>query len=165
MRILHVGFGFRPLRWGGLIAYAEDLMDAQVRHGHEVGYFFVGRAYPFMSRPRLRRWSRRGISMFEIVNHDVPIGGGYGTAFPELDLDHAPSEAMFAATLREFEPDVVHVQEMLGLPSSLFEVARRHEVPMLMTIEDYHALCPTLKLFDSDSKICDRLEPGEMCAV
>lgn len=165
MRILHIGFGFRPLRWGGLIAYAEDLMDAQVARGHDVGYFFVGRSYPFMARPRLKRWSRRDIAMFEIVNHDVPIGGGYGTSRPDLDLNHGPSESMFAATLKEFAPDVVHVQEMLGLPSSLFEVAHEHGVPVVMTIEDYHMLCPTLKLYDADRQICERLQPGEMCAV
>lgn len=165
MRLLHVGFGFRPLRWGGLIAYAEDLMDAQVERGHQVGYFFAGRAYPFMSVPRLKRWERRGVAMFEIINPPVVVGGGYGTPAPLDDLGHPVTEAMFARALREFRPDVVHVQEMLGLPSSLFEVARSHGVPTLMTIEDYGLLCPTLKLFDADGNNCKRIRPGEMCAV
>ena len=29
MRILHIGYGFRPWREGGLIAYAEDVLGAQ----------------------------------------------------------------------------------------------------------------------------------------
>jgi hypothetical protein len=43
MRLLHIGSGFRPWRSGGLVAYVEDLIDEQVRRGHEVAYFFSGR--------------------------------------------------------------------------------------------------------------------------
>src|SRR5688500_1667311 len=54
MRVLHVGSGFRPLRVGGLVAYIEELMDEQVRRGDEVSYFFAGRYFPFLYRPRLK---------------------------------------------------------------------------------------------------------------
>ena len=60
MRVLHVGSGFRPLRLGGLVAYIEELMDEQVRRGDDVAYFFSGRYYPLVGRPRLKRW-RRGL--------------------------------------------------------------------------------------------------------
>lgn len=165
MRILHVGFGFRPLRWGGLIAYAEDLMDAQVARGHRVGYFFAGRAYPFMDAPRLKRWGRRGIAMYEIVNPPVVVGGGFGSAYPAAELDHPLAEAMFKRVLEELDPEVVHVQEMLGLPTSLFGVAREHGVPIMLTTHDYGLLCPTLKLYDADERICRRQTPGEMCVT
>jgi hypothetical protein len=31
MKILHIGWGFRPWRGGGLIEYTEDLMETQVK--------------------------------------------------------------------------------------------------------------------------------------
>ena len=165
MKVLHVGLGFRPLRWGGLIAYAEDLMDAQVARGHEVAWFCCGRSYPFMQGPRLRRWKRRGIAMYEVLNTPVVMGGDLGPAYPERELDEPATEAMFRRTLDEFRPDVVHVQELLGLPSSLFGIARERGVPVLMTLEDYQPLCPTLKLYDAEGNICLRRQPGSMCAV
>ena len=51
MRVLHVGSGFRPLRVGGFVAYVEELMDEQVRRGHDVAYLFTGRYYPTAMAP------------------------------------------------------------------------------------------------------------------
>src|SRR3954454_15708062 len=164
MRVLHVGFGFRPWRWGGLIGYAEDLMDHQVGRGHQVGYFFRGRQYPFMTRTRLKRWGRRGIRMFEVVNGSIPVNGDDGTRTPELELAHGPTERAFSRALDELRPHVVHFHEMLGLPSSLFELAADRG-PALMTLQDYQTLCPTIKLFDADANICLRTQPGAMCRV
>jgi len=31
MRVLHIGLGFSPWRGGGLIEYAEDLMEKQMQ--------------------------------------------------------------------------------------------------------------------------------------
>src|SRR2546430_17633726 len=95
MRILHVGFGFLPLRYGGIIIYAEDMMDAQVARGHDVGYFFPGRRYPFLRPDRLRRWSRRGVSMFELVNSTLGPGGEPGAPRPPGDPSPPPAGAHF----------------------------------------------------------------------
>jgi hypothetical protein len=44
-----------PWRPGGLIAYAEELMEEKVKRGHDVAYFVSGRHYPNLSGPRLKR--------------------------------------------------------------------------------------------------------------
>lgn len=164
VRILHVGYGFRPWRHGGLIAYAEDVMDAQVALGHDVAYFCRGRHYPGLPNDRLRRWSRRGVEMREILNSTLAFGGDNGTLTPEDDLDHGPSERLFARTLDELRPDVVHVQELIGLPSAVLDIAHAHAIPVTMTLQDYLPLCPVLKLYDVDEQICLRRDVGEQCA-
>src|SRR4051794_12687105 len=164
MRILHVGYGFRPLRYGGLILYAEDLMETLSARGHAVGSFFPGRRSPVGPRDRLRRWTRGGIEMREIVNSTIVWGGERGTLTPEVDLNHAPSEARFAEVLDELRPQVVHVQELIGLPSSLLEMTRARGIPTVMTLHDYFTLCPVLKLYDVDGRICLRHDVGEQCA-
>src|SRR5437763_16948569 len=109
MRVLHVGSGFRPLRGGSLVAYIEDLMDEQVRRGGDVAYFFAGRYYPWVGRPRLKRWRRAGVTMLEVVSplHD------HGRQ-PELETSEARVERIFERALSEVQPDVVHVQEVAG---------------------------------------------------
>jgi glycosyltransferase involved in cell wall biosynthesis len=164
MRILHIGFGFLPLRYGGIIIYAEDVMDAQVARGHDVGYFFPGRRYPVLPADRLRRWERRGVSMFELVNSTLGPGGDAGTLRPQDDLSHPPSEAHFIRVLEEFRPDVVHVQELIGLPTAVIEIARARGVPVVATIQDYLPLCPVIKLYDVDGNVCVRHDVGEQCA-
>src|SRR3954467_12423983 len=101
MRILHVGSGFRPWRRGGLVAYVEDLMDEQVRRGHEVSYFFSGRHYPLMSGARLRRWEQRGVAMHEVLNSPLYDHGRQ----PELEIAEPGVERLLREVLSEFQPD------------------------------------------------------------
>jgi glycosyltransferase involved in cell wall biosynthesis len=161
VKILHVGSGFVPWRIGGLVAYAEDLMQAQVSRGHEVACFFSGRHYPYVSGPRLRRWRHRGASMFEIVNSPLADHGRQ----PEPEISEPRLERMFARTLAELRPTVVHVQELAGLPSSLLEVAAGSGVPVVMTLHDYFLLCSTFKLFDSEGSVCLRRDIGADCVA
>jgi glycosyltransferase involved in cell wall biosynthesis len=165
MRILHVGFGFRPWLVNGLVIHSETVMAGQVRQGHEVGYFFPARQLPGLRRPFLHRWRRRGVRMFELVNSGLVTGRHSGTAFPEHELDHPPSEAAFGQAVDRFRPDLIHVHDLGGLPSSILELGRRAGAPVVLTIHDYHALCPTIKLYDATGHICLRPDPGAMCAV
>jgi glycosyltransferase involved in cell wall biosynthesis len=162
VRILHVGWGYRPWRTGGLIAYAEDVMRVQAERGHEVAYFFAGR-HTRRREPHLRRWTRDGVRMYELWN--CPVAVGIGTLDPERELSEPAAEAAFDAVLDRFRPDVVHVQELLGLPSSLLAIPRARGVPVVLSLEDYQILCPTLKLFDAGQENCRRQQPGEMCRV
>ena len=161
MKLLHVGCGFRPWRRGGLIAYSESLMRAQVVRGHEVTYFLSGRYYPFVSGPRLRRFERAGVRMAEVVNSPLYDHGRQ----PDAELSEPRVERLFERVLRETRPDVVHVQELAGLPSSVFDIAARHGVPTVFTLQDYFALCPMFKLFDHDGEVCLRHDVGAHCVA
>jgi hypothetical protein len=161
MRLLHVGSGFRPWRRGGLVAYVEDLVDEQARRGHDVAYVFAGRRYPYVRGPRLRRWRRGDVAMLEIVNSPLYDHGRQ----PLLELDEPSVERLFERVVREQRPDVVHVHEIAGLPSSVLEVARRLGVPTVVTLQDYFFLCPTFKLLDAAGRVCPRGEVGAECVT
>jgi glycosyltransferase involved in cell wall biosynthesis len=165
VRILHVGWGFSPWRPGGLIFYAEDLMAAQAARGHEVTYLLSGRHYPGVRGPRLRRWFRDGVRMLEIVNPPIVVGLERGTRAPERDLAEPRLERIFARVLGDVRPDVVHVQELLGHPSSILDIARAAGVPVVMTLQDYFPLCATVRLFDSDGRVCLRRDIQADCAI
>ena len=163
MRVLHIGYGFRPWRSGGLIEYAEDLMAAQVERGHQVSYFFSGRQYPLRRGPSLRRWSRGGVRMFEVVNSPVIHGSDKGTMFPESSLEEPRVTEFLRRSMEAVRPQIVHIQELAGLPSSVIEVLSEQETPALMTLQDYFLLCPTLKLLDWQRKLCIRKQIEETC--
>jgi glycosyltransferase involved in cell wall biosynthesis len=159
LRILHVGSGFRPWRRGGLVAYVEDLMGEQVRRGHDVSYVFAGRLYPYLPGPRLRRWRRDGVSMLEITGSPLFDHGRQ----PELEVAEPRVEALFRGVLDEVRPEVVHVQELAGLPFSVLDLARESGAPVLLTLQDYFPLCATFRLFDAGGRICLRREVGADC--
>ena len=161
LRLLHVGSGFRPWRLGGLVAYIEDLMAEQVRRGHQVTYFFSGRHYPYVNGPRLRRWERDGVAMLEVVNSPLHDHGRQ----PELELAEPRIERMLGRVIEELRPDVVHVQELAGLPSSVLDVVRVAGVPAILALQDYFPLCSTFKLLDSEGKVCLRQRVGADCVA
>lgn len=161
LSILHLGTGFRPWRRGGLVAYVEDLAWEQSNQGHEVAYLFSGRQYRFLRGPRLKRWQRRAVAMLEVINSPLYDHGRQ----PELELSEPRLERMLERVLDERKPDVLHVQELAGLPSSVLDVARRAGVPVVLTLQDYFPLCPTFKLLDSRLQLCLRREIGADCVA
>lgn len=165
MRILHVGSGFSPYLVSGLVIYADDLMREQSRAGHQVGYLCAGRHYPFLRGPHLRRWCRAGVTMFEWINSPIVIGRILGSPQPAEDRHQPACERVMDRVLERFAPDVVHLQDLAGWPSSLIDVAGRANVPCVLTAHDYFTLCPTVRLFDADGENCRRLRPGAMCVI
>lgn len=163
MRVLHIGRAFRPFLINGLLEYAEDLMDIQVARGYKVAYFFYGRHYPLLRRPWLRKWLRKDIRMYEIINS--PIFRGYGTIYPEADLNEEYSEKFFIKILSEFKPDIIHIQDLYGLPSSLIDIGKLKNIPVVMTLHDYFTLCPTSRLFDYNRSLCSSQYVGDKCVL
>src|SRR4051794_30132854 len=164
VRILHVGDDYAALRPCGLTYYSDALMRAQAAAGHEVAYAFSGRYYPRIGGPRLKRWRSGAIRMYELVGSPNRRHWWLGTRTPELDLDDAAGERVFDVALRETRPDVVHVQELARLPSSVIEHAKEAGVPVVMTLHDYKPLCSTVRLVHADGRFCMQREVGEDCA-
>ena len=158
LRVLHVGTGFRPFRRGGLIAYVEDLIDVQLARGHDVAYLCAGRYFPGIRGPRLKRRQHRGVTMLEVVNSPLYDHGHQ----PALELDEAHVESIVARVLREQRPQVVHVHELAGFPSSILEVASAAGVPVVFTAQDYFPLCPAFKLSGAR---CMEHEVGADCVA
>jgi hypothetical protein len=100
--------------------------------------------------------------MLEVLNAPLPVGA---TPFPDRDVSEPQMERLFRLSLAEIRPDVVHIQELAGLPSSVIDLSHDAGVPVVFTLQDYFALCPTFRLFDADGQICRRLDPGAMCQV
>lgn len=161
LRVLHVGTGFRPWRRGGLVAYVEDLIGAQAAAGHRVAYLFAGRYYPFTGGPRVRRWRRGPVEMLEIVNSPLYDHGRQ----PEQEISEPRVERIVRDAIGELDPDVVHVQELAGLPSSVLEIPRERGVPVVLTLQDYFALCPTFKLLDAEGQTFLSREVGRECVA
>jgi glycosyltransferase involved in cell wall biosynthesis len=165
MRIMHVGWGFFPIMTGGLIEYTDDLMQQQLKDGHQVFYYLSGRQSPFLRQPRLSNWVHDGVQNFELVNSPVPFYFEEGTLHPDKDISEVFSEYYFEKVLRQVKPDIIHLQTLAGQPSSIIEVAHRMNCPVVMTLHDYYPLCPTIKLFDHQKRNCKRKNVGEQCQI
>ncbi len=165
MRILHIGWGFKPWRVGGAIDYSQDIMSAQQKAGHEVFYFCSGRHYPFSKTTKLKKWQMDKIRVYEIINSPIFHSGDAGTAYPLLDIEEPESLRIFNEVLKEVIPEIIHIQELAGLPTTLIDMIKESRVPSVMTLHDYFLLCPTLKLFDYRDELCVETKIGHKCKI
>lgn len=164
LRVLHIGWAYRPLRGGGVIAYADDIMALQRERGLEIAYFCAGRVHWGKRVPRLLRWSRDGIVIFEIEDPCLLHAGDEGTFPPERELAEPYSEGFFRQVLDEFRPDLIHVHELAGLPFSLLGIiSTEYRLPVAMTLHNYFMFCPTLNLYRPEGTLCLLEDPSHQC--
>ena len=153
LKILHIGWGFYPWRKGGLILYTRDLIKTQREFGHDVSYFCAGRRFPIITKTFLKNWKLKGLNVYEIINSPIIHGGDCGTLSPNLTLSDHFSEKFFRQVLMKIRPEIIHIHELAGLPSSLIDIiVDEFHIPCIMTLADYYMLCPSLKLYNHSKK-------------
>ena len=147
MRILHVVHQYPPQHMGGTEVFTQAVARHQAAAGHDVAVFCPepgdGRAAPDEDAPRLVVYrageERRGrLAVFLSAFGDGRLA------------------AAFASALAETQPDVVHLQLLMGLPLSLAEETEAAGLPTVLTLHDYWYGCANAQLLTNDG--------GRLCA-
>jgi glycosyltransferase involved in cell wall biosynthesis len=141
MRILMVNAHGHDVTVGGVEKGIAMLSGELVRHGHDVAFlnaFPGGRVDPGMDVTVLHPQDWRGHPARRIRNHLGDV------------LSH-PSAAV-SEVIERVRPDVVHTHNLPGISTGVWEVSRRHGVPVLHTIHDYQLLCPRTTMMRRDGR-------------
>ena len=165
MHILHYTLGFSPYRSGGLVRYAKDLMQAQMKLGHLVVALYPGGTSMFEKSCHVH-WDKTydGIRSFEMTN-PLPVPLMYGVK----DIDRATQSQnldtySFECLLDDMKPDVFHVHTLMGLPLEYLRIAHDRGIRIVYTSHDYFGLCSKVNFINQEGEVC----PGtsaERCAV
>lgn len=162
-----IDFEDEKQRGGGVSIYQRNLIDAARQRGDEVWFLSSGTSYsPFSRRPFLREVKVRkpGVRKFEIVNSTFLSPGHY--AFGE-DVAASPEmETLFAAFLGKHGPfDVVHFNNLEGIPVSFLRLAREHYplVKIVYSVHNYFAFCPQVNLWFQEREACRDFHDGRKC--
>ncbi len=147
MKILHYMFGIPPVRAGGMIQYASDLMIQQQQMGETVCLLLPG-TLPAHTRKKTAIY-RKKADYLEIptyvIYHPLPVAVCNGI------LDTAAYTAActgnaFASFLHRQKPSVIHIHTFMGLHREFLEEARRLGIPVIYTSHDYFGICPSAVL-------------------
>lgn len=162
MKILQVIHQFLPRHQAGSELYTHALSKALIGRKHEVRVF----TYEYGSSPD-------GSFLERSTYNTVPVYRAYPRppTIPRLywvraALDSFRNEAIgsqFADVLREFRPDVVHVQHLHNVSATVVRHARQMRIPVVMTLHDFWMMCPRINLFDYQKKICMNSYGGSRC--
>jgi glycosyltransferase involved in cell wall biosynthesis len=143
MRILLVSDWFKPNVIGGAEISVENLARGLVRAGHQVAV------------ASLRKASRAIHEEVDGIEHfGLPLGGlgrspldagrtNVDSLLWQLSSEYAgnvPRE--LDHVLARFRPDAVISNNLAGLSTRIWDVARARGVPLVHTLRDYYLLCP-----------------------
>lgn len=60
------------------------------------------------------------------------------------------------ALLKQEKPDIAHLHNAyFQISPSIFKILRKHNVPVVYTVHDYHLVCPNYKMF-TQNEVCER---------
>ncbi len=152
MRILHLVHRWLPAHRAGVENYVAALATAQAAAGCEVA---VCTALKDVARPdgELEETGVEGIRTFQIVNNLVHDD------FRET-WDHPGIGARMAETVARFEPDALHVHQLMNLSAAHLPGLG---VPAVMSLHDFWLSCPRFgHRFHPRGEICVEIS-GERC--
>lgn len=168
MKLLLVSAGLNPdvARSNG---YLDALPSALTARGHEVDQLHMAGLGPWYRGLHVERSGR----VFTIRNSRVyagtPPGAGSGTAQPEREIRLSGRlRVAVRSLLRDVRPEVVHIQNLFGLPADLISEFQSSGAAVVLTAHDYLSICPTAHLFRPEGHPCslsrNELTCSQCCA-
>jgi glycosyltransferase involved in cell wall biosynthesis len=170
MKLLYynwVDFEDPEKRGGGVSVYQKNLIDAAVAQGDDVTFLSSGLSYSiFFRRPFLRRVGRRNphVAKFEIVNSPLLSPGHL--SFRDDATSEPAVERLFADFLRRYGPfDVVHFNNLEGIPLSFVPLAKQHarHTRVIFSLHNYFPFCPQVNLWFQEKANCRDFCHGKKC--
>ena len=159
MKILILVHGFPPRERAGVELVASEQARDLAARGHDV-LVFARSARPGGPGPGVQTFDEKmGAVRLRRVEHDPLSLDHFSQAWCSPALD-----AVFAATLDEFSPDVVHVQHLVALSTRLLDACRARQIPWVVSLHDFFFLCHRLFLLDDQGRRCAGPDAGLRCA-
>jgi glycosyltransferase involved in cell wall biosynthesis len=156
MRILHIVHQYPPDHVGGTEHYTQGLATAQVKAGHAAAVF-----YPRLGHSGLGVETRDGVRVYA-------AGVGERTRLAVFLSVVGAKEllAQFDEVARDFAPDVVHIQHLMGIPLSIIDRVKRDDLRCVMTLHDYWSLCGNAQMLTNyNQTVCSGPRLWLNCAV
>lgn len=162
-RVLHVAWGHPPNLSAGPIYYLHQLCLEERAHGIETACFVAGNEQGDASRPpSVAPQVSDGITYYVVGDRPTHY---FDWARPEREIVNAPIAALFAETLYQWNPQVVHFHNLLSLSMSLIEVAKAFGAVTVFSPHNYWLLCARDDLFAPNETTCSGPGDGARCAA
>jgi glycosyltransferase involved in cell wall biosynthesis len=156
MRILFVTHRFLPRYTTGTEAYTAALAREVHARGHAV-QIFTGD--PMLAAPEHSQWGGLPVETVPWGLGGMP--GPVGTFL--AGFGNPAVEARFKALVRVFQPDIVHIQHLVGLSPRLIALARRAGARVVVTLHDFWFVCSNTWLYRWNGQLCPGPGWGYAC--
>jgi glycosyltransferase involved in cell wall biosynthesis len=151
MKIVHILHQYLPEKVGGTELYTRTLARRQVAAGHTVSIFTPAVSQANWPEPAVED----GVHVYRLAVGPRSPSAVFLDTFRQPALGDA-----FSQLLAQTQPDLVHLQHLMGLPAALSDQLLAARVPFIITLHDYWYLCANAQLLTNyDNTICSG--PGQ----
>lgn len=159
MRVLLVAPHYPPTFVAGVELYTRRLAGHLAARGHECQVVAVEHLGS----------TGRALEAHEVVEDGVRV---FRLGLPDPQTDerfratyHDPGlERWLEARLREWRPEVIHLQSGYLTGGAVLAAARTSSVPVIVTLHDYWFTCPRITLQHPGGAVCSGPETPAKCA-
>jgi glycosyltransferase involved in cell wall biosynthesis len=152
VNVLLVTHRYPPHGIGGVERYVQTVAAGLAARGDEVTVL-TRTPTRWPRRPRLRS---RG-HLVEIV--------GAGVRLEQFLVGATDSERLLERIVGHLQPDVVHVNHLIGLSPRVVPIANRAGGAVVWTLHDFFAACPLVHLVKRSGEACNGPREGHECAI
>ncbi|MBK9249242.1 MAG: glycosyltransferase [Ignavibacteria bacterium] len=130
---------------------------------YDVAVFYADGPHPTVKTPYyMEETTEQNIRLFGVYNRPTNF---VDDANPQREIENKSCVRLFEKVVDEFEPDVIHYHNFLGLSFAIADVAFRLDIPTVYTPHNYHVLDPKLYLVRPDLSLwngVDMLDNSEL---
>lgn len=147
MRIVHLVHQYLPEYVGGTELYTQALAYGLTARGHDVAvcYRCSGKGQGHSER------DEDGVDVWAMWDGAVTPRSRFLASFRLSSMVQT-----FEHLLDTVQPDIVHIQHLMGLPLALLRVIAARQIPYVVTLHDYWWVCANAQLLTNyDETICD----------
>lgn len=149
MRILHLVHQYPPDYMGGTELYTQALATYQTSQGHHVAVFCPSPANE--TGGMQTAVDEHGVQVYR-----VPLGTRTRAQVFKDTFRQKRLQGALRNVLQEESPNIVHVQQLMGMPMSLIDQLISANIPYVVTLHDYWYVCANAQLLtNTDQTICD----------
>jgi Nucleoside-diphosphate-sugar epimerases len=146
LRVLKVIHGFPPYFMAGSEVYSYQLVYGLSKNGVDVGVF-TRIEDPFNNGYASEYTIEKGVMINRINNNSKEYI--LADKYVNDKIDSA-----FEKFLLEFEPDVVHIGHLSHLSTNIVKIAKKYNIPVVMTIHDFWMFCFRGQMINYEGNIC-----------
>ena len=145
-RILLSMFGWSES--GGGTTFPRSVANEFANKGYEVGVVYAALEHPSNNQPYfMEERIEDGVKLFPIYNRTRDF---LMADLPELEIYDKNAVEIWEKVVEEFQPDIIHYHNFLGLSFGICDIAFRKKIPTLYSPHNYHLIDPELYMINSD---------------
>lgn len=152
MKILQVSNGYPPKEKGGVGEYVRSISTFLAKTNDVIVFT---REWDYNQKNfTTRTYQDENVFVRSVINNNV-----YPANFVDSYIN-TTIDKLFQELLNEHKPHVIHFNHLLGLSANLPLIAKKREIPFIITLHDYWYICPCIRLTTLSGQICPGSNPN-----